>query len=135
MQCTEHVIHVGIKFPYAGFGEVIVGEFEKIIAIEILHTGRYLIEDTVDQISPPAFVIVFARSPGCGTCWHLFPHGVKGRIQGGGIKFEAEPFPDERIMIPDTPGQMNERAGGIEENCPYHSHQSLIALASIATAG
>src|SRR5689334_17172028 len=51
-----------IKFPYAGFGKVFVGNLEKIISVQILNMRGDVSKDKLDKFSPPSFVIIFART-------------------------------------------------------------------------
>src|SRR5207248_3156869 len=52
----------GIQLPDAGLGEMFVGDLNKIVAIKLAQRRRGFIEDKIDKLTPPIFVIVFAWS-------------------------------------------------------------------------
>ena len=101
-QGLEDLGHFRIKFPDAGLGEMPVGGFEKRIAIERINPGRNAIEQALDQIAPPTFVVVFARLAGRGTHRHFPPDRGKGPIQLRSIEREPLPFRDQRIVRPNA---------------------------------
>ena len=63
-----------------------------------------------------AFVIVFPRQSGSRTQRHLLPNRGERLIQFASIELQAQPLPDQRIVISDTFGQMEKRPGRVEEN-------------------
>ena len=91
-----------IQLPHTGLGEMPVGGFEKSVAIERVNLRRNAIEQALDQIAPPAFVVVFARLAGRGTHRHFPPDRGEGPIQLRRIEREPLPGRDLRIVRPDT---------------------------------
>src|SRR4030095_2359329 len=80
-QLLERFRHFRVKLPDAWFGEMFVSDFEEIIAIEFVHRRRDLIEHVTNELTPPAFVVIFARTVDCQASRHLFPIYVKCALQ------------------------------------------------------
>ena len=76
-QLLEHFRHFGVKLPDTCFGEVFVRYFEKIVPVKFAQLRRNLIEYVTDQLAPPAFVVIFARTVDCSASRHLLPGCVK----------------------------------------------------------
>jgi hypothetical protein len=58
-----------------------VSAFEEGIAIQLAEAGRNAIEDAVNQLTPPAFVVVFARTVDWRARRRLFPAFGKRRVE------------------------------------------------------
>ena len=99
VQLRENVNHLGLQFPHTGFGEVLVGHFEKIISIQFADFGRGFSQHMISQFAPPIFVVVFAWAIDCLARRHFRPGGVEGGIQFFCVQIQTDFFPDERVMI------------------------------------
>ncbi len=86
-QLFQDIGNLRIKFPYAGFGEMFVGDLEEIIAIDFIELWRDLIEDKIDKFAPPVFIVIFARPIDRNARRHLFPGGEERTIERGRIQF------------------------------------------------
>ena len=82
----EHFRHFWIKVPNIWFGEMVVGNFEEIVAVQFANGRRNLIEHAANKLTPPAFVVILARTIDCGSPWHLFPDSVKCTVELFGIQ-------------------------------------------------
>ena len=103
-----------------------VSTFKKCVAIQLGQARRNAIQDAMDQIAPPVFVVVLARTIDRRASWRLLPTGSKRGIQRLGIEAKTDSLRNERVMMTDTPRQINQSAGRIEEDCldemvlPFH---------------
>lgn len=120
MQCFENFADLGIKIPYPGFGEMRVSGFKKSVAVKLANAGRDSSKDLRNEFAPPLLVVIFARAIDRPPRWHLFPASREGAIERGGIKPQADACADERIMMPDTFLQVNQRAGCVEKDGLKH---------------
>ena len=103
-----------------------VGDLEKIIAIEFFQGGRHLREDELDDLAPPAFVVVFARAVDRFARGHLFPGGDKSAIQLGHPQVQADLATDEGVVMADAVGEKEEGADGIEEDGLWSRHAANV---------
>ena len=69
MERLENVDDLGIKIPDAGLSEVAVGAFEKRVAIQFGQVRRDAIQHAIDQIAPPAFIVVITRAGDRSAAW------------------------------------------------------------------
>src|SRR5205807_5486505 len=93
-----------------------VGDLEKIIAVQLAQRWSSSIEDKIDKLSPPTFVVVFARAIDRVATRHCVPGVVECAIEFPRIEFQSDFLSDERIMITDPARQMKEGAGRIEKD-------------------
>ena len=116
-QHIENFDDFGEKIPHPGLGKVTVNAFEKRVAIQLAGRGRNLINDLVYQLTPPAFVIVLARTVDGRTDRHSLPAISKRSIERICLQAQTDAFADKSIMMPDAPRQITQRPGRVEENC------------------
>ena len=99
---AQDIGHFGIQLPDPGLGEMPVGGLEKCVAIERIDLRRDAVEQALDQIAPPAFVVIRARLAGRGPQRHFLPDLAKGRVQPARIERQPLPLRDQRVMRPDA---------------------------------
>src|SRR5229473_565240 len=58
-QFLQNIDNFRVKLPHARLGEMLVGDLEKIVAVEFAERRRHLIEDKIDKCAPPIFVVIF----------------------------------------------------------------------------
>ena len=79
-----------------------IGGLEKCVPIERVDPRRDTIKQALDQIAPPAFVVVWARLPRRETDWHFLPDDREGPGELLRIEREALPVRNQGIMRADT---------------------------------
>ena len=117
MERFENFDDLGIKIPDARFGEVAVDGFEKRVAIQLGQVWRNAIEDAIDQVAPPIFIVIFARTINRGAGGHSLPTGSKRGIERTGIEAKTDALRHKRVVMTDAARQINQSAGRIEEDC------------------
>ena len=117
MEGFQNFDDLGIKIPDAGFGEVAVGAFEKCIAIQLGQVRCDAIQDAIDQIAPPIFIVVLARTIDRRAGWNFFPTRSERGIERTGIEAKTDSSRHKRVMMTDALRQINQSAGRIKEDC------------------
>jgi hypothetical protein len=100
---------------------VAVGAFEEGIAIQFIHVGLDVFENAVNQLAPPAFIVVLARTIDRGPERHLLPAIAERLIQRRRLEPQPDAFADKGVMVPDTLRQVDQRPGGVEEDRFVHA--------------
>ena len=99
MQLLENANDVGIQFPDAALGEMLVGDLEEIISIQCADFGRDFFQHKISQFVPPIFVVIFTGAIDRLARWHLRPRAIEGRVQSFGVQIQTDFLPNERVMI------------------------------------
>jgi hypothetical protein len=98
-----------------------VSDLEKIVAIELAYDGRDFVEDKIDQCAPPILVVILTWAIARRAGRHLLPGRKKRRIQFRSVQFQADLFPDQRVMIADGFCQIDQSSDRVEEDCSDHA--------------
>src|SRR5262245_16804699 len=82
----ENLVNLWIKFPNASFRKMCVSRLKKNITIEWINRDWNSVEHFFDEITPPAFVVVFSWLPDGRTTRHRTPNVSEGTIERLSIK-------------------------------------------------
>src|SRR5438105_11571524 len=98
-----------------------ISNLEKIIAIKFVHRRRDFVDDQIDKLAPPIFIIIFARAIDWFARRHRVPRASKCAIEFRALPFQSEFAGNERVMIANATRQKKECAGGVEKDRFYRS--------------
>src|ERR1700693_5804386 len=93
-----------------------VGDLEKIVAIQFSEGRSSLIEDKIDKLAPPIFVIVVARPIDRFATPHGFPGDSECAIKLARIECQSDFITNERVMVSNSARQMKEGPCCIEKD-------------------
>src|SRR5205823_46930 len=78
-----------------------------------------LLKNAIDQIAPPFFIVIFARSVDRFSFRHRFPRQLECAIKLFGIQLQADLSANQGIMMADDFRQIKERADRIKKDRSY----------------
>src|SRR5712671_8126554 len=96
-----------------------VGDLEKIVAIQFSQGRSSLIEDKIDKLAPPIFVVVVARPVDRFATRHCFPGDSESTIKLARIEFQSDFIANERVMVSDSARKMKQSPGCVEKDRFY----------------
>src|SRR5262249_54003109 len=126
------------RLPDAWFGEMLVGDFEKIVSVEFAQRRRDLVEHMTNKLPPPVVVVILAGTLDWRSPWHLFPSRVKCTVELLSIQLQSYIPTDQRIMVAYCFCQKKKRTGGVEKNRFDHFNgivQRTTYLRNVTMAG
>ena len=97
-----------------------VGDFKEIVSVEFALPRRDLIEYVTHQLTPPAFVVIFAGTIACGPSRHLLPSCVKRALQFLRIEIQSNFSTYIGVMVAHCFREIKERACGVEKDRSDH---------------
>jgi hypothetical protein len=69
VEIGEDFAHLWIRIPDAGLGEMALERFEIRITVQLAEVRRDSIKDTINQLAPPALVVIRPRAIDGSTGW------------------------------------------------------------------
>lgn len=94
-----------------------------------------MVQDEIDQFTPPAFIIVLARAGDCSAAWHFLPCRIERIIEMLWIERKAYLIGHRCVVMADRSVQVKQSADCVEKDRLNQSSQTSILEKSRASAG
>src|SRR6266404_7960296 len=98
-----------------------VSRLKECVAIQLAQSGGDFLQDLGNELAPPSLVVIFPRAVDRRPRWHPLPAMGERPVERARIQVQADLFADERIMIANTLGQVDQRPGGVEKDGFIHA--------------